>query len=291
MFKIILLNLFIFSVISVFLIFNPHIFRRVDGVTITINQASFYIPGNQSIKIYLFDPKPKNLEQIIEQGTSDTNSEFGVVVKNLSTGQELSVNADKVFNAASLYKLAVMYTLFDKAKKGQIDLNKEDIKNNLNQMITVSSNEAALYLVENYTPWKEITETMKSIGLNNTNLDQDPIVTTPYDMAKLLELIANGQAVSFESSVSMLKLLSEQKVNDRIPVHLPPTTVVAHKTGELDDVRHDAGVVITPENNYVLVLMSKDSKNPETVKAEMADLSKDINDFFISQWVNPPEIL
>lgn len=291
MLKIILLNLFIFSSLTAFLIFDPHLYRRVDGITLVTSKASFYIPTDQPSKIYVFNPKPKELGAILLNATQNTNSNLGIVVKNISTGQELSINGDEAFYSASLYKLSVMYTLYEKAGKGLIDINKEDIKNNLYQMITVSSNEAAYYLVENYASWSEVTKSMQSLGLIKTSLNQNPTVTSPKDMAKLLELIAKGEAVSADASLAMLDLLSKQKVNDRIPVHLPPTTIVAHKTGELGDVRHDAGIVITPENNYILVLMSKDSENPESVKPEMADLSQKIHEFFATQWANPPEIL
>lgn len=291
MIKVVLLNIFAFSAITIVLVFNPHLSRRVDGFTIKTNQASFYIPTDKSNKVYVFNPKPNDLKNLIDQALNQSDSKIGVVVKNLSTGQEISVNAEEVFNSASLYKLAVMYTLYEKNNKRLLDINKEDIKSNLYQMITVSSNEAAYYLVDNYASWKEVTASMRSIGLTKTNLNQNPIVTSPSDIAKLLEMIAKGEAVDFESSTKMLELLSKQKVNDRIPVYLPPTTIVAHKTGELGDVRHDAGVVITPENNYVLVLMSKDSDHPEAVKPEMAELSQKIHEFFATQWANPPEIL
>lgn len=273
------------------ILLHPRVAVRAEGTTIKTNQLSFYIPSEKPLKVYKFDPAPKELEEIVFKNISDSEATFGIVIKNLSTGQEYGLNADEVFTSASLYKLSVMYTIYKKASEGRLDISRTDIQNNLKSMITISSNEASIYLVDNYTSWKEVTDQMHSIGLNKTDLTTQPTKSTPYDMAKLLGMMAEGNAVNLAASVSMLELLSQQKINDRIPVNLPDNTLVAHKTGELLDARHDAGVVITPENNYILVLMSKDSPNPESVKPVMAKISEEINEFFKTQWANPPEIL
>lgn len=285
----------IFSLLLLASVLGIFIFKKVsvreDGITVSLPQASFYIPSEQPVKVYKFNPSPPELLGILENNTQDYPADFGIYIKNLSTGQEVSLNADVSFNAASLYKLAVMYTIYKKGSEGQLDLSDPKIKDNLQAMITVSSNEAAYFLVEHYTSWEEVNHEMEDLGLKNTSLNQIPIVTTPSDMGKLLELMAQGQAVNLEVSYEMLKLMSAQKINDRIPVHLPPNAIVAHKTGELGDVRNDAGVIIGPDNNYILVLMSKNLPEPEKIKPLMAKISYEVYDFFVRQWDNPPEIL
>lgn len=286
-FKIFLFFSFLVAGIAVF---SFKFYTRAEGVTLTTPAANFFIPSNNPIKIYTFDPKPKKLQNIINQYTQSYPATFGIYIKNLNTGQEISLNPDEKFEAASLYKLGVMYTIYKKASEGKLDIQRGDIQKNLAAMIEVSSNDSAYYLVDNFTSWSEITQNLQNLGLNNTTLNQDPIITTPRDIGKLLEIISNGQAVNTEASVSMLQLMLAQQKNDRIPVHLPPEVQIAHKTGELDDNIHDAGVVITPENNYVLVIMSKDSGR-ESIKTVMANMSFDIYNFFKDQWDNPPEIL
>jgi len=59
----------------------------------------------------------------------------------------------------------------------------------------------------------------------------------------LLEKIYLGKAVSQGASIEMKNLLLAQAVDDRIPKYLPENIKVAHKTGELDTLRHDAGIV------------------------------------------------
>lgn len=273
------------------ILLHPRITVIAEGTIIKTNSASFYIPAAEGLKIYKFDPNPKDVEKIISKNISGLDAMFGIVIKNLSTGQEYRLNSDEEFSSASLYKLSVMYTIYKKDSEGKLDITQPNIQNNLKSMITASSNEASYYLVDNYTSWKEITNEMHALGLNKTNLNQNPTQTSPSDISRLLELMAEGKAVNFEASTAMLELLSQQKINDRIPVNLPGDTIVAHKTGELYDVRHDAGVVVTPDNNYILVLMSKGSSSPESVKPIMAKISEEIHTFFKHQWANPPEIL
>lgn len=270
---------------------HPRVLVRANGVTIKSSEASFYIPSIMPMKIYAFNPKPPSILEIIEKNTAGQDAVFGVFVKNMTTGQEITLNAEESFTAASLYKLAVMYTIFKLGNEGKLDITQPDIADNLKAMITVSSNEASIHLVDKYTSWRETTDIMRSIGLKDTSLNQLPPVTTPKDVAYLLEMIAEGKAINKQSSTSMLELLLGQKRRDRIPVLLPKDAKVGHKTGELNDVRHDAAIIFSPDNDYILVIMSKGSKNPESVKPIMSKVSLEIYEFFERQWNNPPEIL
>ncbi len=56
----------------------------------------------------------------------------------------------------------------------------------------------------------------------------------------------------------MIALLSAQEINDRLPALLPEGTACAHKTGDLDHVVHDAGIVYSPYGPFIIVLMSSE---------------------------------
>ena len=77
----------------------------------------------------------------------------------------------------------------------------------------------------------------------------------------------------------MLQLLKIQKLNNKIPRYLPKDTVVAHKTGELDPFTHDAGIVYTPNGNYIIVVLSK-SDDPDLAENRIADISKNVFNYF-----------
>ena len=80
--------------------------------------------------------------------------------------------------------------------------------------------------------------------------------TTADALATLLAALRDGRAVSPEADAAMLDILDHQEFNEMIPAGLPAGTRVAHKTGEITRIHHDAAVVY-PEAGapYVLVVL------------------------------------
>jgi len=104
-------------------------------------------------------------------------------------------------------------------------------------------------------------------GLNNT--------TTARDLAVLLEAIERGRAASRVSCDAMRDILLHQEFNDQIPAGLPPGTRVAHKTGSITAVLHDAAIVY-PEGRppYVLVVLTRGISDDKLARRLTADISR-----------------
>ncbi len=104
-------------------------------------------------------------------------------------------------------------------------------------------------------------------GLSNT--------TTADDLAALLTAIENGSALSPASSAEMRDILLEQAFNEKIPAGLPPGTRVAHKTGEITAVSHDAAIVYPAGRKpYVLVVLTRGVRDGAASSALIADVSR-----------------
>jgi beta-lactamase class A len=104
-------------------------------------------------------------------------------------------------------------------------------------------------------------------GRNNT--------TTARDLAALLGALERGEAAAPASTDSMRSILLRQEFNDRIPAGLPPGTRVAHKTGEITAVAHDAAIVYLPGRSpYVLVVLTRGLRDAKASAALAADLSR-----------------
>lgn len=166
------------------------------------------------------------------------------------------------------------------------------IGNLLDGMITLSSNVAGWALLDRVTPERANT-TMRRLGLSNTEIrwtpahrlsalvandpatwvqanDTDaPHVTTAADMAKLMSLLLNGAAIDPVSDQEMLDLLARQKINDR----LPDGTTVAHKTGNLDNLVHDIGVIYAPKEPVIVAVLTSDAPGSYSVIAELGSLA------------------
>lgn len=99
--------------------------------------------------------------------------------------------------------------------------------------------------------------------------------TTSADLAILLEAIEKGQVLSPSSSSEMRDVLLAQEFNEKIPAGLPPGTKVAHKTGEITAVSHDAAVVYPAGRKpYVLVVLTKGIRESAASSALIADISR-----------------
>jgi beta-lactamase class A len=150
-------------------------------------------------------------------------------------------------------------------------------------MITVSSNLATNLLIEKLGV-ENIRATVHSLhadgmnvlrgvedgkafakGLNNT--------TTARGLQQLLDAIARGVAVDPESSRQMLEILERQKFNEGIPAGLPAGTRVAHKTGEITKIHHDAAIVFAPRP-FVLVILVRGIAETKVSAALMADITR-----------------
>lgn len=111
--------------------------------------------------------------------------------------------------------------------------------------------------------------------------DEDNNLSTPREMAALLERIERRDGLSASSCAAMLDILKRQKYGDRIPQHLPEGTEVAHKTGSIRGVRNDAGIVYTPAGPYTLSLFAKRLADPVAGVAALARISAIIWEGFV----------
>jgi len=89
-------------------------------------------------------------------------------------------------------------------------------------------------------------------------VDGPVYVTTPRDIASFFYQLANGTLIDPDTSSQMTEILLGQQINDRIPALLPAGTPVAHKTGNLDWVNHDAGILWGRRGTTIAVLMAED---------------------------------
>lgn len=154
----------------------------------------------------------------------------------------------------------------------------------LRLMITRSSNLATNTLIT-LVGADAVTSTMRSLGaqriqvlrgvedgkafekgLNNT--------TTARDLGLILRAIEEGRAAPPAATREMLGILLSQEFNEKIPAGLPPGTRVAHKTGEITAVSHDAAIVYPPGRKpYVLVVLTRGIADGTKSSKLIADIS------------------
>jgi beta-lactamase class A len=260
------------------------------------------------------DSPDAQLQAIVEDVVGDLPGTWGVVVKKLDTGQYAVYNGDVPQVSASLYKMWVLAELYHQASEGDLDLDGyatvtyddayfDTTVNDLRlpagssitfrqaayQMITVSDNTAAALLVRNLGP-DNINAFMQQNGLLHSVLDwsgNGDNMTTPLDMLREMELIATSKMVDAASSADMLDIMLDQQINDRLPVDLPDEARIAHKTGDLDSLLHDAGIIYGPSGPFVIVAMSSNLDTLDEAYSNMPVLARRVYDYFNSQPSSP----
>jgi len=161
-------------------------------------------------------------------------------------------------------------------------------------MITVSSNLATNVLI-GIVDAKKTTQTMRDLGAKKINVLRGvedikayeqglSNSTTARDLMVIKKAIANGTAGTKADCEAMLSILKDQQWNDMIPKYLPDNVEVAHKTGSITGVHHDAAIVYPPNGkDYVLVLLSKNLKDFDEGTDKLAKISERIFSYMVSK--------
>ena len=199
----------------------------------------------------------------------------GLFVRNLTTGAEATINPNRVFPAASLYKLPIMVETVRQIRLGRISPEQQivvqrahkvpgsacssrasatasPVREVLRLLIAESDNVAAMMLLD-LTGLNNVNQTMRGLGLDATRLldyrapgaydGVGPYSTSPADMGLLMDTIGTGRLVDQEASDEALRLLGQKQASDLLSEALPFNVKVAHKWGEIPGARHEAGIV------------------------------------------------
>lgn len=218
------------------------------------------------------------LADITEKYLINNDETYGVYIKNLKTGETYGYNQNLKFETASLYKLWIMGSVFEGLSKGKIK-NTLDNQQAIESMITVSDNDSATVLIGE-VGMSGIQKFLAEYGFLNSDFQNTP-TSTPSDIGLFFEKLYKGEIIDSTNSLSMMSVLERQKINDRLPKYIPSGVLIAHKTGELDNYKNDAGIVFTKKGDYIIVVMSK-TNNPDIASEKIARYSEAVYNYFSS---------
>jgi beta-lactamase class A len=223
----------------------------------------------------------------------------GVSVRNLTTGEAVSIRGGETFPSASLIKVGVLVTLLDEARLGHLTLDErigmigrdrvegdgvlQYMGSGLNLslsdaawlMITISDNTATNLILDRIdirTMWTK----MESLGLPHSKIHSKTFkrptslapdssvkyglgVTTPDEMVQLFSLLNAGRAVSPALDSLALRMLLANQDHSKLVRWLPEELAVAHKTGEVDASRNDCGILYTPAAPVAVCVMTREN--------------------------------
>ena len=258
------------------------------------------------------------LQEQIARDAKNSTGVVGVYARKIGHFDPIFFNPDEVFPMASVSKLLIFVSLFQFAEqrrgvfaqritlKAESFVGGSEILDSYNPgqsigvdtlahaMIEQSDNTASNVLID-YVGFDRIRATIHGAGLRHTQLkrhfmDVNAVVahsanlTTARDMGTLLYQIERGAhegvrtVASPQSCRRMIAILLKQEDRDKIARGLPPGTPLANKTGEIDGVRNDVGI-IDPLGDapYVLAVLTKDLGDWSLGNAAIRSISKAVN--------------
>jgi beta-lactamase class A len=229
---------------------------------------------------------PPDLERVVTPATGVV----ALAAHHLERGRAWRRHERRRFPSASLIKLPILGAFWAEVEAGHLDPAErvtverdthvegtgvlkalapglqptwEDVAT---LMITVSDNVATNLLIERLG-MDTIQAWIDKAGLADTRLERRMMDreamhagranwTSAGDMEQILTAIAAGACVSRASADRMRRALDAQQIQDRVARRLPGDVRAANKTGNFEDVIHDAGIVTWPGGTLVIAVLT-----------------------------------
>lgn len=238
----------------------------------------------------------EKLETILKQVQSQLPAENGtwaVFISDLVNGTEGSLN-DQKMQAASLIKLYIMGAVYENYDQITGQYGRDSVDSNLYSMITVSDNDAANTLTtylgggDSAAGMQAVNSFCQAHGYDQTHMgrmllasnENDDNYTSVGDCGHLLQEIYKQDTSGYTHVADMFNLLKAQTRCNKIPAQLPEGVKTANKTGELDNVENDAGIIYDSKNDVVIVFMSQNLSSAGSAQNTIATLSRTIYDYY-----------
>lgn len=237
------------------------------------------------------------LQRKINELVKGFNGEIGVYVKSLKNGKVVQINADSLFPTASIVKVPILIGIMDKIEKKELDYHQqltwndqikydpgEDIipymhigtKIELSKvimlMMTISDNNASLWLQEMAGSGAAINSLMDTLGYRHTKVNSRTPgremyreiygwgQTTPREMATIFEDIAARKVLSEKASNKMLRIMGRQYWDDEALSAIPPDVFVASKNGAVNASRTEV-LYVSGKHPYIISIFTKNNKD------------------------------
>ena len=258
------------------------------------------------------DELKSKLQKQLDTIASDLDGVLGYVALEITSGERFERNANEVFPLASTIKLAILYELFKQFEEGRVKLDEVrplekrhvvggsgvlaeltapalSFRDHAILMIMLSDNTSTNVLIDTLG-MDNVNGRMRGLGLKTLQLRRrmidldaarrgDENVGSPADVARLLLAIHRSEGLQKESREAILGILAKPKTS-ALRAAIPGGIRVANKTGSLEGVAADAGIVYLPELPYVLVVTTTYIKNNAAGEAAIRATSQAAFDYF-----------
>ena len=258
----------------------------------------------------------KNLSKEIEKLVECSNENTSILIKELNSDCDIyNFNSTEKLVSASIIKVPIMLAIFNEVKNGKANLNdmifvtkndilydteifengekKYSINELINWMIIESDNTATNVLLkhfgmENVNNYIANVLKVKSTYLQRYMLDKKAIesglnnYTSQKDMLDIFTLLFNKEILNEELCDIAINILYNQRCQDQIMRYIFEPIKFAHKTGALDYLNHDVGVMNINNKMFYIGVSVYNSNNKKGNRKLIGNIGKTIYDYLIN---------
>lgn len=256
------------------------------------------------------------MRQMITQILQKAPYKVHMFVKDCKTEHFfISEKLEDTFSSASLIKVPILLAVLNYVENNNLSLEQEikiapeewvdfsviseqhleqsTIYELLVWMIITSDNTATNVLID-FLGMDALNQYFRQIGLLQTTIQRKMMdferlakgfdnTTTANDMALLFSRIYRRDLLSPVFNKLTLEILSRQRVHESLKRYLVDDVKLAHKTGGLDTVDHDVGIVYSSSGDYLIGVFVTEVTNNDHARQLIGHISKVVYDYFVKR--------
>lgn len=247
--------------------------------------------------------------KLLELSKKYPNIEPSIFVWEYSTGSGFEINSDKIYPSASIIKIPIAFELMrlvDETSKtinpisltdkrvfkeeyrtlgsGDLQYTKADVTYSLdhlaNIMIANSDNSATNMLLYEIGGIDGFNRSMRNLGLNVVSMREwlpdleGNNKISAREISKILYNIDNPNYINPKYKNILKEYLGNTKNVHLIKEKLPSDVMVLHKTGDIESMLGDSGIVYTnTDKKYIVTILTKRPKNDYRAKLFIQEAS------------------
>ncbi len=241
------------------------------------------------------------LRDSLQELVRSFHGDAGIYVRHLRTGETVAINADSLFPTASMIKVTILCTLFDRMQRRELaydsvlvyrdsqrvagvdilgsfkDSAKIPVSELAMLMITMSDNTASRWLQELAGGGTAINDWLERNGFHALRINSRTPgrererdrwgwgVTSPREMAGLLVKIRRMQLFDSAACIELYRVLGRTWWDAEALSQIPPWVRVASKQGSLDSSKSEVFLVNAPSGDYVCCVATRNQADDRWV--------------------------
>ncbi|MER2028019.1 MAG: serine hydrolase [Solibacillus sp.] len=239
-----------------------------------------------------------------------------VIVEDYNTNNIIWKNRDKeIFSSASIIKVPILIAILAHLDKTNGNLNHvyEIASENMVEFSVITEQRQTRATLHELLLWMIITSDntatnvcidllgmdafnnyFKEIGLHNTRVQRKMMdferqklgfdnETTAQDIQHLFRQIYRGTLLPKEWNLVALNILSRQRSYESLKRFIVDDVKMAHKTGGLDTVDHDTGIIFAEKRDYFIGVFITNVTDNDKARQTIGTISKIVYDHFTKQ--------